>query len=43
MTGATKGLWIMRKFTHDDATAMMVLSLSLLSVLIFALCAAAYL
>jgi hypothetical protein len=32
----------MRKFTEDDATLMMVLSLSLLSVLIFVLCAAAY-
>jgi hypothetical protein len=33
----------MRKFTTDDATALMVLSLSLLSVLIFVLCAVAYL
>jgi hypothetical protein len=32
-----------RKFTPDDATALMVLSLSLLSVLIFVLCAVAYL
>jgi hypothetical protein len=33
----------MRKFTSDDATLMMVLSLSLVAVLIFVICMAAFL
>ena len=33
---------MMRKFTSDDTTLMMVLSLSLVAVLIFVICAAAY-